>query len=156
MIFTLLKTKKKCLFFYLYIFYLYIFSYHIYRLHHHLSGIASSLGGSASGTGTGNGGNSSHSSPSRMRGGPDANFEKQFVKTLQKVCKTIEKNEMRLADQDRRDFIKQEWQQVALIVDRLLLIFFIIGTVGVTLGIILDAPHSLSFFLGRSDEGLGT
>lgn len=31
---------------------------------------------------------------------------------------TIERNELRLAEQDRRDTIRLEWQQVALIIDR--------------------------------------
>ena len=52
-------------------------------------------------------------------------FEKQFVRVLHKVYQTIEKNEIRLAEQDRRDHIKLEWQQVALVVDRLLLWIFI-------------------------------
>ena len=85
-------------------------------------------------------------------------FEKQFVRVLHKVYQTIEKNEIRLADQDRRDQIKLEWQQVALVVDRLLLWIFISVTVGVTLGIMLHAPHSVSFFgnypILDSDEAL--
>lgn len=45
-------------------------------------------------------------------------FEKHFIRVLNKVYQTIEKNEIRLAEQDRRDTIKLEWQQVALVVDR--------------------------------------
>ena len=82
----------------------------------------------------------------------DSAFEKQFVRVLHKVYQTIEKNEMRLAEQDRRDHIKLEWQQVALVVDRLLLLIFIIATVGVTLGIMLHAPHSVRFFGNYQDE----
>ena len=82
----------------------------------------------------------------------DSTFERQFVRVLHKVYQTIEKNEMRLAEQDRRDHIKLEWQQVALVVDRLLLLIFIIATVGVTLGIMLHAPHSVRFFGRYEDE----
>ena len=51
-------------------------------------------------------------------------FERHFVRVLNKVYQTIEKNEMRLAEQDRRDTIKLEWQQVALVIDRLVLNLF--------------------------------
>ena len=46
------------------------------------------------------------------------NFERQFLRVLNKVYQTIERNEVRLAEQDRRDAIKLEWQQVALVIDR--------------------------------------
>lgn len=75
------------------------------------------------------------------------NFERQFARVLQKVYQTIEKNEMRLAAQDRRDAIKLEWQQVALVVDRLLLWCFVCCTVVVTLAIIFHAR-------ARSKDGM--
>lgn len=46
------------------------------------------------------------------------NFERQFLRVLNKVYQHIERNEVRLADQDQRDVIKIEWQQVALVIDR--------------------------------------
>jgi len=46
------------------------------------------------------------------------NFERQFLRVLNKVYQTIERNEVRLAEQDRKDAIKLEWQQVALVIDR--------------------------------------
>ncbi|XP_013408627.1 neuronal acetylcholine receptor subunit alpha-10-like [Lingula anatina] len=67
------------------------------------------------------------------------NFEKQFSRVLQKVYQTIERNEMRLAEQDRRDAIKLEWQQVAQVVDRLLLYIFVLTTVMVTMVTIITA-----------------
>ena len=79
---------------------------------------------------------------------PVETFERQFSRFLAKVQLTIERNEMRLAEQDRKDIIRLEWQQVALVVDRLLLLLFIILTVGVTLGIILESPHSANFLFG--------
>ena len=79
-------------------------------------------------------------------------FERQFMRVLQKVYQTIEKNEMRLAEQDRRDAIKVEWQQVALVVDRILLFVFIVATMAVTLGIMLHAPQARVFFSGGKSE----
>ncbi len=82
---------------------------------------------------------------------PD-NFERQFLRVLHKVYQTIEKNEMRLAEQDRRDYIRLEWQQVALVVDRILLFLFVSLTTAVTLGVMLHAPHSRQFLFGGDDE----
>jgi len=75
-------------------------------------------------------------------------FEREFYETMLKVSRTIEKNEARLVELDRREFIKTEWQEVALVVDRLLLLVFIGMTVGITLSILLRAPHSLDFVFG--------
>ena len=82
---------------------------------------------------------------------PTDSFERQFLRVLHKVYQTIEKNEMRLAEQDRRDQIRLEWQQIALVVDRILLLLFIVLTLGVTLGILFDAPHSTAFLFGDDD-----
>lgn len=49
------------------------------------------------------------------------NFERQFLRVLNKVYQHIERTEARLADQDRKDVIKLEWQQVALVIDRLII-----------------------------------
>jgi len=38
--------------------------------------------------------------------------EQQFMQMLDKVCETIERNELRLLAQDRRDAVRLEWQQV--------------------------------------------
>ena len=48
-----------------------------------------------------------------------SDFERQFLRVLNKVYQHIERSEARLADQDRKDVIKVEWQQVALVIDRL-------------------------------------
>ena len=78
-------------------------------------------------------------------------FERNFMRVLQRVYQTIEKNDIRLAEQDRRDTIRLEWQQVALVVDRILLLVFIAVTVGTTLGIMLKAPYSKGFLFGTGD-----
>ena len=75
-------------------------------------------------------------------------FERQFYATLRQISRTIELNELRLEEAERRDVIKSEWQEVALVVDRLLLLVFIGMTVGITLSILLRAPHSWDFILG--------
>ncbi|CAG0921526.1 unnamed protein product [Notodromas monacha] len=74
-------------------------------------------------------------------------FERQFLRVLNKVYSTIEKNEVRLHEQDRRDTIKLEWQQVALVIDRLLLWVFIVSTIGATFGILYMSPHTKLFTL---------
>ncbi|XP_050419433.1 neuronal acetylcholine receptor subunit alpha-10 isoform X2 [Patella vulgata] len=76
---------------------------------------------------------------------PGDSTERHFIRVLQKVYQTIEKNEMRLAEQDRRDNIKQEWQQLALILDRLLMFLFIVSTFCYTLSIILPGATSTKF-----------
>ncbi|XP_014786892.1 neuronal acetylcholine receptor subunit alpha-10 isoform X3 [Octopus bimaculoides] len=69
-------------------------------------------------------------------------FERQFKRVLTKVYQTIERNEIRLAEQDRRDVIKLEWQQVAQIVDRLFLTIFVCVTILITCIVMFKAPHS--------------
>ncbi|KAH9513382.1 hypothetical protein Btru_034781 [Bulinus truncatus] len=70
------------------------------------------------------------------------NTERQFLRVLQKVYQTIEKNEMRLEDQDRKDAIKIEWQQLALVIDRLLLFIFVVFTIAITLALILPGYYA--------------
>ncbi|KAK5976355.1 Neurotransmitter-gated ion-channel transmembrane region [Trichostrongylus colubriformis] len=55
-------------------------------------------------------------------------FESEFLRVLDLVHATIERNEMRVAERDRRDATQLEWQQVAMVLDRFLLIVFIMGT----------------------------
>ncbi|TKR57608.1 hypothetical protein L596_030288 [Steinernema carpocapsae] len=70
-------------------------------------------------------------------------FESEFLKVLHRVHATIERNEMRLAEKDRRDATKLEWQQVALVLDRFLLIVFVVGTAMVSLTIIYQRQLSI-------------
>ena len=57
---------------------------------------------------------------------------------LQSISASIAQNEMRLVEQDRRDAVKLQWQQVAVVVDRLLLLLFVSLTIGITLGLTLS------------------
>lgn len=75
-------------------------------------------------------------------------FERCFLRMLDRVHRTIEKSEFRLAEQERRDAIKREWQLVALVVDRVLLVVFTIATLSITAAILLHAPHSAEFIFG--------
>lgn len=75
-------------------------------------------------------------------------FERQFKRVLTKVYQTIERNEIRLAEQDRRDVIKLEWQQVAQMVDRLFLTVFVCVTIIVTCIVMFKAPHSAESLIG--------
>ncbi|KAK2167531.1 hypothetical protein NP493_1271g01026 [Ridgeia piscesae] len=80
------------------------------------------------------------------------NFERQFLRVLNRINQTIEMNEIRLAEEDRRNAIKYEWQQVALVVDRMLLFVFMVTTLGVTYGIMFQAPNSSRFILGLDSD----
>ena len=64
-------------------------------------------------------------------------LDAQFTKVLRNISESILKNEVRLAEQDRRDAIKLQWQQVAIVIDRLLLTLFVSLTLGITLGLTL-------------------
>lgn len=79
-------------------------------------------------------------------------FDRTFLRTLEKVYQTIERNEVRQAEQEEKEDIRVEWQHVAMVIDRVLLIIFIGLTVGITLGIVFRAPHALNFFLGFGQD----
>ena len=70
-------------------------------------------------------------------------FEQQFMRVLNRVNQTIEKNEIRLAEQDERDNIKLEWQHVARILDRVLLTIFVAVTITTTCAVMLQNGSSL-------------
>ncbi|XP_070212655.1 neuronal acetylcholine receptor subunit alpha-10-like [Littorina saxatilis] len=86
------------------------------------------VGGMAAGTGAGAG------------NGADS-FETQFSRVLHKVYQTIERNEMRVLEQDKRDVIKVEWQQVAQITDRVLLLLFVTATFTITGVVLFQSPN---------------
>lgn len=65
-------------------------------------------------------------------------IDSHFSMVFQTISESILHNEMRLVEQDRRDAIKLQWQQVAIVVDRLLLFLFVTLTIGVTLGLTLQ------------------
>ncbi|CAD6185689.1 unnamed protein product [Caenorhabditis auriculariae] len=68
-------------------------------------------------------------SPARLVGDV---FEEEFLRVMAQVHAVIERNEMRVAERDKRDAIALEWQQVAMVLDRFLLLVFLIGTTTAT------------------------
>lgn len=68
-------------------------------------------------------------------------FENNFLRVLTKVYKTIEKNEMRVAEHERQDSIRTEWQYVALVCDRLLLVIFLFTAALSTVLILVVSPQ---------------
>lgn len=71
--------------------------------------------------------------------------EQQFMNVLKKVYQTIERNEIRQQEQDRKDILKQEWQQLALVIDRLLLLVFILVTITVTLVVLVPQDYDKDY-----------
>jgi len=57
-------------------------------------------------------------------------------------------NDARAAERDRQTSVRAEWQLVATVVDRILLVLFVTTTVGVTLVVLFSAPHAFDFMLG--------
>ncbi|KAH9503287.1 Ligand-gated ion channel 4 [Bulinus truncatus] len=73
-----------------------------------------------------------------------AQFDAYFSRVLQRVYQTLERNDIRLAEQDQRENFKLEWQQVAQITDRLLLICFVCVTLTITGVVLLASPASVN------------
>lgn len=71
-------------------------------------------------------------------------LEHNFTKVLSKVCHTIENNESRQREQDMRESVRFEWQQLALVVDRMLLTVFVLITLIMTSAILMQGPLSQS------------
>lgn len=75
--------------------------------------------------------------------------ERELRKVLKAIADSVEKNDRRLHMMERKDKLKREWQKVAIVVDRLLLIIFVLLTVGVTLGLLFKGTV---IYTGRSSE----
>ncbi|XP_013793085.1 neuronal acetylcholine receptor subunit alpha-9-like [Limulus polyphemus] len=67
--------------------------------------------------------------------------KKQYLKILGKIYESIERNEMRISEQTRRETNKSEWHQVSLVCDRLWLALFLIASAVGTLLVLLSSPH---------------
>ncbi|CAL8102703.1 unnamed protein product [Orchesella dallaii] len=74
-----------------------------------------------------------------------APWQRRLLYLLYRINETLEKNENRMDDQERKDLLKLEWQQAALVIDRLLLWIFVIATIGATFGILYMSPHTKLF-----------
>jgi len=60
-------------------------------------------------------------------------LQQQFHETLLRVERMMRWNDARSAERDRQTIVRVEWQLVATVVDRILLVIFVATTVGVTL-----------------------
>lgn len=83
----------------------------------------------------------------------DATTSRQSARVFHCLQQSLLRNEMRLAEQDRRDIVRTEWQQIALVCDRLLLVVFSIVTVLFSVVIIGQAPNARRFFTDWGDMG---
>lgn len=72
--------------------------------------------------------------------GKDGDLEAQWSRALGRVHATIEKNEKRLTEQDRRERTELDWKQVALVSDRALLCVFFLTTIVSTTVILCGSP----------------
>jgi len=80
--------------------------------------------------------------------GGNEQLEQQFHRTLLRVERMMRSNDARAAERDRQTSVRAEWQLVATVVDRILLVIFVATTVGVTLVVLFSAPHAFEFMLG--------
>lgn len=69
-------------------------------------------------------------------------LEAHWSRVIGKVHGTIERNERRLMDQDRRERTELEWKRVAMVSDRALLGLFFLTTIISTAVILCGAPPS--------------
>lgn len=67
-------------------------------------------------------------------------FENRIIRLLHKVHASIDKNEQRLAEQDRRELTELEWKQASLVLDRILLAVFLLITIITTTTILCGSP----------------
>lgn len=67
-------------------------------------------------------------------------METQWTRILGRVHATIERNERRLAEHDKRERTELEWKQIALVSDRILLGIFFLMTVVSTAVILYGSP----------------
>lgn len=79
-------------------------------------------------------------------------LEQRLVRTLSRVCEALERGEHRLQREDHNTSNRVAWQYVSLVADRVLLLIFTIGTIAVTLGVLLHAPLSYYFIFGAPDN----
>ena len=69
------------------------------------------------------------------------NIEPRFFRVLEKVSSTIDRNENRCLETDKREQHELEWKQVSLVIDRLLLVVFFLAMTIASLMILTSSPH---------------
>ncbi|CAH1124213.1 unnamed protein product [Ceutorhynchus assimilis] len=68
-------------------------------------------------------------------------FEKQIIKVLNRIQQNIEKNEIRVSDQERKELTELEWKQTSIVLDRLLLGAFFFITIITSTTILCRSPQ---------------
>jgi hypothetical protein len=76
-------------------------------------------------------------------GNLDLVIQNNFSDIIQTIKNTIEKSEIRLRENEKREIIQNEWSDIAMILDRLLCYFFSVATLAICALIFLNSPHSL-------------
>jgi hypothetical protein len=66
---------------------------------------------------------------------------KNVLRLMKRLNTNIERNELRLYDLEIRDIVKNEWRQLAIIIDRLMLVIFILLTSIVLASIYFQRPN---------------
>ncbi|CAH1103702.1 unnamed protein product [Psylliodes chrysocephalus] len=67
-------------------------------------------------------------------------FENQIIRILNKVHASIDKNDHRMTDQDRKELTELEWKQTSIVLDRVLLAIFMLITIISTTTILCRSP----------------
>jgi hypothetical protein len=67
--------------------------------------------------------------------------QQNFFRLMRRLNANIERNELRLYDLEIRELIKNEWRQLAMIIDRLMLYIFTVFTSVVLLSIYYQRPE---------------
>ncbi|CAG9860952.1 unnamed protein product [Phyllotreta striolata] len=67
-------------------------------------------------------------------------YETQIIRILNKVHASIDKNDRRMTDQDRKEQTELEWKQTSIVLDRVLLAIFLLITIISTTTILCRSP----------------
>ncbi|GBN51597.1 hypothetical protein AVEN_204639-1 [Araneus ventricosus] len=82
-------------------------------------------------SGTGGGGGGGGADTMRGSAGGERSseeFERRFLRVLDRVHETLERNEARDMENEGREAAREEWRKVAQVTDRLLLVLFSTGS----------------------------
>ncbi|KAL3266839.1 hypothetical protein HHI36_010990 [Cryptolaemus montrouzieri] len=69
-------------------------------------------------------------------------FEAQILRLLDKVHASIDKNEQRVSEQERKETTELEWKHASIVLDRLLLAVFFLITIISTTTILCRSPET--------------
>ena len=75
----------------------------------------------------------------------DRIFNENFSDLMTSIKNTVDKRELILLESERKQSIKNEWSDAALILDRLFFYFFTTSTIAISLVMYLNSPKLLMF-----------